>query len=433
MQINEGKLVTETPFLHMPSPMITAKVTVESEFDVDKMADAIERLVQAHPLLQCKVARKADGTMWFEREMKYYTWGYEQDMDWVSVLARCLDVPLDLSLMDPLRISVIDQGACFDLIMICHHAICDGNALTVLMKDLLTLYCTGGGIERRDSFRISGRSDFPEQYRFSDELRCRLEQLNSAWREKHSGFILDSDMYASLCRSHTQSVGFDVLVLQLDKDEMAKLKESCREAGVTINSAISTAILYALAPDGRKQKATIAVDVRGRMGTSLGGVSDYSSCIAPLVQYDAEISFMENVKRNHEIFQEELTDTNKLLYTLQLFSILDGRMFDATYAARYGYFTDFEFLKHFRDVLSFGSDEDGFDVSNLGNVDIPGEIGDLRIRDLVFVPNLTMVCDYTFGVATLDGVMNISICYKSKRKSRQDAERVSDALRQCLI
>lgn len=433
MQNNEGKLITERPFLHMPSPMIAAKVTVDNEFDARRMERAIEKLTQAHPLLQCKVANMDDGSTCFVKEENHYTWGYEKNSDWISVLGKILDVPMDLSQNAPLRVSVVDHESCFDLILVCHHAICDGMALTALMKDLLALYCSEETVARKDSIRISDHNDFPVSNRFTAEFREKLEGLNEEWKKAHGDFDLDPEKYASMCHAHTGSVGFDIVMVRLDEKETKALKDACKGSGVTVNSAVSTAILYALAADGQNQKATIAVDVRDRIGNVSGGMSDYSSCIAPIIRYDKEIGFWENVKLHHEIFLSELKDTNKLLYTLQLFSILDGRMFDATYAARYGYFTDFAFLKQFRDVLNFGSDENGFDLSNLGSVNIPATYADCSVHDFTFVPNLTMICDFTFGVATMDGVMNLSICYKDKHVNREEAERVADAIRYCLI
>jgi len=155
------------------------------------------------------------------------------------------------------------------------------------------------------------------------------------------------------------------------------------------------------------------------------GLANYASCIQPTIQYDNSIGFWDNVTIVDEKIKAERSNTTKVLNTLYTFMLWGADVFGVGYYARYGLFKDMEVLMELRKTLGLNNEADTFDISNIGNVEFAANSEDFVVRDCYFIPNLMPACACTFGVASHENVMTISLGYKKNLVSDEQAKKIT--------
>jgi len=437
--IKNKRIVMERPFYRMPSPFITEKVTISGELDKEYLLKVLEHLGRIYPITRATIKSGENGSIYMDMvnlapQMRVLFYERQRRDTWCEVVAKRLQNYLALDRYAGVEVLIIHQekDKDFDVVLIVHHLYGDGMSVTYLMQDLIKMYCDGiesvdqtekphRDIESSSIFeKIPGLVDLSAWYE-------RIDRLNSIWKEKYEG--ITEEQYENMFRSHNEKVGYALKLKQIQGDSFRSLLTICKQNGVTINSAIATAILYALTEEEKSMKATVAVDGRSILADYMeenpyGYMGDFASCITPMLTYDRSKDFWDNVKNIHVILRSELSDINKVLGTIRLFSRLEGSIFDAIYAARYGLYTDYSFLGMVREVLGFQGDDGGYDLSNLGKIQMDIQNPEYEVLDFVLVPNLTMVCDCTFGVATANDTLTIAMPYKSKNVTEENAEKI---------
>ena len=137
------RLTMERFLLWLPNANVVMVALIRGRVSVEMFVRAIAGLMERHPLLRSRVELNERGTAWLtpmdEPMPSISAASRDHPGDWVEHARREFRHRFDL-LEGPLaRFVLIKSPKSSEVIVNCHHAICDGMSLTILMRDLMTL------------------------------------------------------------------------------------------------------------------------------------------------------------------------------------------------------------------------------------------------------------------------------------------------------
>lgn len=422
------EIVAGQGFYYMPSAYVTLKVTVEGRYSHEKMERAVRLLEEAHPLIH-HVVRKSGSKMWFEDAGKHVTlkeYDELRNITWEAAIRKMVYKPINLLETPGVMIGVVIRADRFYLMVVCQHMYGDGMSVKLLMEDLIYAYRTGEVPAKKRAYPELSEKDLPEAYRIPDAVREGLLAVSKKCEEKQVEFTWED--YKQMIETHNASTGYGLVCRNIKKPMFLKLREKCKELGVTIGAAVSTAIAGAML-QGDAIEAIISVDTRNLFGSMKEDeLANYASCIKPLLSYDRSLGFWDNVVIIDRCIKEKRTHTEEMLATLYTFMLLSADAFGAAYYARYGMFRDMEVLGMMRNALSLSYGSENFELSNLKNISFEEAAGDIVVRDAYFIPNLMPACNCTFGVTSLKDVLTLSLGHKPNAVSENRAWEIINAV-----
>lgn len=426
---NERRMIqTDQGFFYMPSAFVTLKVTVEGIYDHDKMQEAVLRLEKVHPTINNVVCKKGD-EMWFEDTGKHVSlveYDEERNIRWEDAILDMTVQPVNLLEIPGVMVGVVIRSERFYVLMVCHHMYGDGISVKQLMDNLLYMYSTGRILKTRENIPMPTEESLPEDCKMPEALRERLLNFHRTCKEKKVEFSWET--YKQMIDTHNATVGTGLTCRNIKGSAFRNLRGKCKEMGVTINSAIATAIAATL-QKGDGMDAIVAVDTRAIFdNVGKRGIANYASCVQPRLNYDFNIGFWENVVKTHDKIKQERADNHKVLNTLYSFMILNADMFGVGYHARYGLFRDMEVLMELRNTLGLTKETETFDISNIGKVEFYANSEDFVVRDCYFVSNPMPACACTFGIVTLNNLLTISLGHKQNLVSTQEAKNILEQI-----
>ena len=432
MGTKEKEIVAGQGFYYMPSAYVTLKVTVEGRYDREKMKRAISRLEEAHPLTKC-IVKKSGRRMWFADEGKHIAlkeFDELQNITWENAIRKMILKPINLLETPGVLVGVVIRADRFYVLMVCQHMYGDGMSVKMLLDDLLFAYRTGEMLQYRKAYPELSEADLLPEYKVPEGVREGLLAVSNKCEEKQVEFSWES--YEQMIETHNASVGYGLVCRNIKRPMFLKLREKCKELGVTISAAISTAIAGAML-QGEEIEAIISADTRGFFELKeYDGMGNFASCIKPVLRYDRSIDFWDNVMITDACIKEKRMQNEEVLDTLYTFMLLSADAFGAAYYARYGLFRDMEVLGMMRTALSLSYGSENFEMSNIRDVSFRAASEDFVIRDAYFIPNLMPACNCTFGVTSLRDVLTISLGHKlnavSENKAREIINKVYESL-----
>jgi NRPS condensation-like uncharacterized protein len=345
------------------------------------------------------VVSKSDDKLFFEDVGKHVTITHYDDSNmvkWEDALLQMTTQPINLMENPGVKICVVERTDHFFLLAIMHHMYGDGLSLKYLMDDLLYIYSIGHKLKEREAETTLCEDDLPSNAKIPADIRERYLSFSQLCKDKKVEFSWDQ--YKQMIDIHNEKIGTGVTCRNIQGTMFRNLKGKCKELGVTINSALTTAMAAAL-QNNKGVDAIISLDTRSIFNhENKKGLANYASCIQTNIDYDKSIGFWDNVTKFDKQIKEERFQTTKVLNTLYTFLLWGADIFGVGYYARYGMYKDMETLMELRKTLRLTSDTDTFEISNIGTIDFAANCEDFVIRDCYFIPNPMPACACTFGV-----------------------------------
>ncbi|MDQ1253262.1 MAG: hypothetical protein QG646_2412 [Euryarchaeota archaeon] len=316
-----------------------------------------------------------------------------------------------------------------DLIIMCHHSICDGRALANLVRDILISYadpeCKVAVLNPPDIMKL-----LPRKSGFSVAAiltRFFVYNANRKWR-KSPHYFFQAD-YAAITRAYWEKKQCGAVLIELDPQESKIFSEKCRKEGVSVGSAVTAACIAAhddiSGPFTKNFKlVSVPFDLRRHATTQVGDV--FCLCVgAPRFSYtyDAKKPFWENVAVLHkEVHKrvEKLDSTGLEVLGFEP-SFIDafasfGPFFKVTpeaYSrtdnlsrfARDKKNVAFSFTRNYENMTP------GTIPSNLGRLNLQVTYGNLWIDRMVFLPAISEIVPLILGGIGAGGRIVFSLTF----------------------
>jgi Uncharacterized protein containing a NRPS condensation (elongation) domain len=420
---------------------VSIVATINGTIHEDDLIRVLKEITTMHPLTGVRIVVDSNHDAWFTDEgaepLLLKVTPRKSSRQWIDIIENESNIPFNFENGPLIRFILVKSKEVSDLIVICQHSICDGISLTNIVQDIVFLLNNPKTcIERIDPV-LPVPENFPTvPLRFKLKLlknRLIMDRINQKWNKQRT--IFDEVDYQDVHKAYTQKYSYKIIAEELSQSQTLDLINWCRQNDVTVNSAVSAALLagrHGIRGEftGNNHVIQIAVNIRDYLkkpaervfGFLAGGIKFES-------EYIPEKTFLDNVNLFHKKVLLEL-DENKILEPIIGHyispTLTDGINF-ATYSrwvpdnfSRYQKLSPFLQNETNKAVVISNQIIDnmpGLMISNLGNIKAQNEHGSIKLDQMYFVTSSSPFLDLVVGVVTVNRKLTLTLNYMEDNHS----------------
>jgi NRPS condensation-like uncharacterized protein len=423
--------------------------------------DAVSKARHRHPNLRVRIAEDENGNPWLTsegaQEIQVESVPRESDDHWIQVVQESCQVPFDFDTRPAIRFILVQSPATSELIILCHHILCDGLSLAYLARDLLMVL---GDPDREvellpDPSPIE-RDNIPQDVAVNPVARFLINRMNKKWQEEK--VVFDQEDYRNLNSAYWTEYRHQVLCVELTEAQTSALVERCRSNEVTVNSALSAAFVGAQTivqgPKAFHSSIFVAGSLRDRLPRPPGeAMGFYAGAVQPKYRYNTSTGFWDNSRQFHQKVHTLFTNKN-LFQDPLMWCYLEPTILEAINFKKLGKLVPQGASRH-QKLSAFSARDDtvlailkrdkmdsldritiGTAVTNLGRLDFPREYGALELDRLIMNPgggfplvNVNLV----LGALTCAGKLSLLVEFVENNVAVQMMEEIRDRALKLLL
>jgi NRPS condensation-like uncharacterized protein len=377
-----------------------------SEKDLMRALGAVRRM---HPLLGAKIFFDDQHDAWFSTdnvpETVLRTVPRTSDTQWFDEIQQEHLVPFEIEIGPLIRFVLVYSSPVSELIAFAQHSICDGVALSNLIRDILLFYAEPAKEMKVIEPPLSTSYLQPNEGPSSSSQPIgsdAINNLNLQWRQRPHYFS-QAD-FIEVYKAYWKKMQHNIALLQLEPDETSVLVAKCREKGVTIISATTAAFIAAyqdvIGPFPADQNiVAIPYDLRRRLPENVrDAFCFFVGASAFPISYDQKKDLWENAQEIHKIIHKDIEGLNSAGLEFDLF---DPTLIDACFGfaplmqlvpEAFEGTKNLSAFAHDRENIAFvlsGSFKSAMPAiinTNLGNLNYPETYGNLKLDRMFFSP-----------------------------------------------
>lgn len=375
---------------------------------MEHLRRGIDALQQRHPLLRVRVALDSKGVPWFRSgvgPIRLQVLDATVESTWSSV-ENCLEAPLYTS-KGPLTYFVLLRNGPEDatLLSVFHHAISDGRSATLLLRDLLQSLALQHAGQPPTLTALAPAGYYGDRIPPLDTNRG-MESLRNAWKTLKASalFMRRVGLPVGLNRatadaSVTEGRRIYVEPRFLEAPELARLVQRAKQERTTVQCALNAALSLSVAEDSptrpfERTGCTQVIDLRARLIPPIGeDCGLFATGITSLHQADHTTEFWPFAREIREHMDHSIA-TPLPFFHPAVHNVLTNLAHGIGLSDP----------KKFSEVMN-GLHPEGLAVSNLGRVDITVPGCPIRITELAFATNTSVLNDLSTSAVSYAGRM----------------------------
>jgi NRPS condensation-like uncharacterized protein len=395
-------------FTRSPFSIVTMVARIKGNVSEELLRRAVAKVQQRHALLNVRIKDDDDHAQWFTSEgvqgIPIEIVPRESENDWIKIHAEASRIPFEFERQPAIRFILVQSQVASDLIILCHHIICDGMSLAYLARDLMVfLGDPQPKVEVLPTPPTLNLDNLPPDVAQSGVVKNLIDRMNRKWAEERVFF--DSEDYRILAKTYWDNYHHKVFSIELSEMETSALVDRCREENITVNSALATAFSGAQSfVEGEKPyhaKVAVGTNLRDRLSVSVGeAMGYYAGAVELKFKYNDKKSFWENARKFHKKIQPKFSNKN-LFSDILNWLYLDPTMFEAMNFKKLGGLVPSESIRYEK-LFNFSKQKDivlrllkrdkieslekkhwGAAITNLGRLDFPRTYGSLELDRLI--------------------------------------------------
>ncbi len=363
------------------------------------------------------------------------------DGDWNRELLNEYKIRFKLATGPLARFILLQSDEISEILIICHHVICDGTSLAILARDLL-LYVGDPDRKVKEMAEppLASPDNFPIDIKIGKAIRFAIRKLNDLWQNYK--IIFDEEDEDNIFRAFWDNYNFNIISVELSEEETSNLIENCRQHETTVNSALNTAFLAARnsirGPFEGKRKIMVPVNTRKHYSKPIGeyfGV--YVSGFEVKFSYNPKKGFWKNAKIYNDKAKENLY-INKMFEFAAITDLVDQSMVDARQFTFFGNLIPSNFSRYEK-IHAYCNDAKniankrakkqipklpGMAITNLGLLDYPKKYGSLELDRFIFVTSGTPYIELIIPVVTVAEKLSFTINFLEETTDTETMEKI---------
>ena len=445
----------EQLFAYSPFSIVAVIARLKGKISEDSVKNAISRVKKKHPVLQCRIVNNGIGSFRFEpeeegTEVLFESIQRNSGQKWINVIEEKSKVPFDFEKQSPIRFILLRSPEVSELIILCHHIICDGLSLSFLTRDLLSAIGDPDMVfEPISEAKPISFENIPSDVSINSFVKYMINRINKKW-EKQKVLFNQEDYYA-LNQAYWSEFDHKTKCIELSESETTELVRRCKENNVTVNSALTAAFVGAQdvvqGHHPSHSSVGIAADLRSRLPFDPGENLGFYAGVSRLkIRYNLKKGFWDNARQFHKKIKPNYT--NKLLFTEFLSWLhLTPSIITAVNFKKLGGLTNLEnasgetlrLFSETKDVVksilkrdkmdSFTHKLIGTAITNLTKLDFPETYGDLELDRLIIHPGgafpLSNV-NVVIGAVTCSGKLTLVFEYEGNTLSSDKVDKINE-------
>ncbi len=252
---------------------IVAMVTrIKGNVSEQMVKNAVDKVQQRHTLLRVRIELDEEQTPWFTsegvQEIPIEVIPRTNDDSWIEVYDKACKEPFEFDKRPAIRFYLLQSENTSDIVIFCHHVICDGMSLAYLARDLM-VYLGDQDHEVEilpDPLPIS-REIIPEDQKLASIVMKVMDKINNKWEQEK--VLFDQEDYLNLHEIYWKNFTHKTISIELSEEQTNQLVNNCKREKVSVNSALVTAFVGAQnIVQGKKpfhSKIGVGGDLRNRL------------------------------------------------------------------------------------------------------------------------------------------------------------------------
>jgi NRPS condensation-like uncharacterized protein len=441
-------------FTRSPFSIVTMVARIRGNVSEERLKNAVAKVQQRHTLLKVRIKEDDDHALWFTsegvQEIPIEILPRKSEYDWIKIQAEASKIPYEFETHPAIRFILVQSPDVSELIILCHHIICDGMSLAYLARDLMVhLGDPAREAEVLPAPPVIDLDNLPSDVSQSGLVKTVINRMNQKWAEESVFF--DHEDYKILTKAYWDNYNHEFSSIELSEAETSALVARCRKENITVNSILTAAFSGAQSfVEGEKPyhaKIVVAANVRDRLPNPVGeGMGFYAGGVELKFKYNHKRNFWENVHKFHKKIQPKFTNKN-LFGDILNWLYLEPTILDAMNFKKLGGLVPSDSTRYEK-LSTFSKKEDvvlrilqrdklesletkywGTAVTNLGRLDFPRTYGALELDRLIMQPgggiplsNVNLV----LGALTCSGKLSLVVEYAKEAVDTAAMEKIKD-------
>ncbi len=448
-------------YSHSPFSIVTMVARIRGNVSEEMLKNAVVKVQQRHVLLRVRIKEDNEHTLWFTsegvQEIPIEIVPRKSENDWIKIHAEASKVPFEFETHPAIRFILVQSPDVSELIILCHHIICDGMSLAYLARDLMVhLGDPAREVEVLPVPEPITLDNLPSDVSLSGLVKFFINRIKRKWAEEIVFF--DQEDYKALTKTYWDNFNHEIFPIELSEEQTSGLVVRCRNERITVNSALTAAFSgaqsFVAGDKPHHARTAIAADLRGRLPNPPGeAVGYYASGFELKLKYDHKKSFWDNARKYHKSIKPNFTN-KKVFGDLPGWLQMDSNIYEALNFKKLGRLVPKDSPRY--DKLSdFGKREDvvvnllqrakmetletkllGPAITNLGRFDFPKTYGALELDRLIMQPGgafpLVHV-DMVLGAVTCSGKLSLVVEYAEEAVDAATMEKIKDKAIEYLL
>jgi NRPS condensation-like uncharacterized protein len=448
-------------FSWSPYSIVTVVARIKGNITQLMLEEAVKKAQRRHTNLRRRIKEGENHDLWFTSEgvkdIPVTIVSRESDDHWTKVQHEENMKPFEFNERPAIKFILVHSPDVSELIIVCHHIICDGLSLAYLARDLMVhLGDPAKEIEILSDPTPIDLNNLPKDISLNPVTKFFVNRINKRWQKEKVHF--DMEDYRDLNEAYWSKARHKIISIELSEPQTASLVKRCREENTTANSALTAAFVGApqIIQGKRKElsRTAIAGNMRDRLQVPAGEEMGYFAGAVTLdYSYDEKRGFWENARRLNQKVQPLYTNKNLFKEAL-IWCHLDPGYLEAINFKKLGDLVPTQSSRHEK-LSAFSKRDDvvssilkrekmetldktimGTAMTNLTRMDFPREYGDLELDRLIMNPggafplsNVNLV----LGAVTCSGKLSLIMEYDEGTVDTATMTKIKDTALEFLL
>ncbi len=450
----------ERIFNRSPYAIVTMVARIKGDISESILKRAVNKVQQRHLNLRVRIYEDNDHNLWFTSEgvkeipIKIVT--RKSDKQWIDIYHDACKIPFDFEERPAIRFILVYSSEISELVIICHHIICDGMSLAYLIRDIMTHL--GDPTRKVEVLHYPvpmDKDNLPKNVSINAIVKFFINRISKKWVKDPVFF--DQEDYKSLNEAYWRIYKHQLLPIELSETQTSTLVNRCRKEGVTVNTALCAAFAgaqYIIQTENASSNILIAGNLRDRLLQPAGEAMGYFAGGVELkYKYNSKINFWDNARKLHQRVKPLYTNKN-LFKELITWCYLEPGIIESLSYKMIGKFVPLD-LPRYDKISKFSNRDDvvssllkrqkidsldkpllGIPVTNLTRLDFPKLYGSLELDRLIMNPGgmfpLVLV-NFVVGAVTCAGKLSILVEYTEETIDSKTMEKIKEKVLGFLI
>ncbi len=450
----------ERIFTRSPYAIVTMVARIKGEITEEQLKNAVSKVQKRHYNLRVRIVEDENHDFWFTPEgvhgIPIEVVARQSNDQWMQVYHKACPVPFEFEKRPPIKFILVQSSTISELVIFCHHLICDGFSLAFLSRDILEhLGDPNKDVEVLADPLPVNLDTIPAEVSPNFLIKFFINRFNKKWQKEPIYF--NQQDYESLTAAYWKRYKHCMISIELSESETSALVDRCRKEQVTVNSAISTAFAGAQKIiDTSRFNSNIAVagSLRNRLTKPVGEeMGFYAGAVTLKFDYDEKKDFWENGRAFHKKITSLYTN-KKLFDDPMTWSLLNPCILESRDFKVLGKFVSPD-EPNYSKLSSFAEKEDfvysllkrekiesiknillGTAITNLTRMDFPKTFGSLELDRLIMNPGGAFplpTVRIVVGAVTASGKLSILLEYAKETVDTATMEKIKDQATDFLL
>jgi NRPS condensation-like uncharacterized protein len=459
---HERKITSpERLFTHSPFSIVTMVARIKGNVSKDMLKNAVGKAQQRHALLRVRIKDDSDHGQWFTsdgvQEIPVEIVPRESENDWIRIHAEASKIPYEFETRPAIRFILVQSPDVSELIILCHHIICDGVSLAYLARDLMVhLGDPSREVDVLPAPEPITLNNLPGDVSQSGLRKFFINRMNRKWAE--DSVFFDQEDYEILTKTYWDNYTHKIFSIELSEAETSAFVARCRKENVTVTSTLTAAFSSAQSfVEGEKPyhaRTVIATSLRDRIPNPPGeGMGFYAAGVELKLKYNPKTSFWENARKFHKKIKPNFT--NKKMFGQFLdWLYLEPTFLEAINFKKLGGLVSPD-SSRYEKLSAFSRKEDvvlrllkrdkmespdmmfmGPAITNLGRLDFPKTYSALELDRLIMQPGGAFPLAHVnlvLGAVTCSGKLSLVVEYAEEAVDTTTMEKIKDKAMEFLL